>query len=186
MSLSCVALQQVPLLTSTCSLQLLPLPTLTVRANLQQKCHMKPPKSCRPRAWPLTTQRERDRPGAPLSAMLVSPVPQGLTALIQHSAGSETVLPAPAWPQGSQSSPCGFTQLPKWATAANTACTQVPVLGSSSALPQGHQPSQQEPGLLALATPLCPKREAGGQAQAAPEPLGSQQSQAESSRSGAC
>lgn len=161
MSLSCVAPQQVPLLTSTCSLQLLPLPTLTVRANLQQKCHMKPPKSCRPHAWPLTTQRERDRPGAPLSAMLVPPVPQGLTALIQHSAGSKTVLPAPAWPQGSQSSPCGFTQLPKWATAANTACTQVPVLGSSSALPQGHQPSQQEPGLLALATLLCPKREAG-------------------------
>lgn len=101
------------LLTSTCSLQLLPLPTLTVRANLQQKCHMKPPRSCRSYAWPLTTQRERDRPGAPLSAMLVLPIPQGSTDLIQHSAGSKTVLPAPAWPQGIQGSPCGFTQLPK-------------------------------------------------------------------------
>lgn len=64
--------------------------------------HMKPPRSCRPHAWLLTTQRERDRPGAPLSAMLVPPVPQGLTGLIQHSAGSKTMLPAPAWPQGSQ------------------------------------------------------------------------------------
>lgn len=49
--------QQVPLLTSTCSLPLLPLPTLTVRADLQQKCHVKPPGSCRPHAWPLTTQK---------------------------------------------------------------------------------------------------------------------------------
>lgn len=161
MSLSCAAPQQAPLLTSTYSLQHLHLPTLTVRANLQQKCHMKPPKSCRLHAWPLTTQRKRDRPGAPLSAMLVPPAPQGLTGLIQHTAGSKTVLPAPAWPQGSQSSPCGFTQLPERATAANTAYMQVPVLGSSSALPQGHQPSQQEPGLLALARLLCLKWEAG-------------------------
>lgn len=41
LTLSCTAPQQVPLLTSTCSLQLLTLPTLTLRANLQQKCHMK-------------------------------------------------------------------------------------------------------------------------------------------------
>lgn len=160
-TLSCTAPQQVPILTSTCSLQLLTLPTLTVRANLQQKCHMKPPRSCRPHAWPLTTQRERDRPGAPLSAMLAPPIPQGPTGLIQHSAESKTVLPAPAWPQQSQDSPCGFTQLPKWATAANAVHTQVPLLGSSTALPQGHQPSQKEPRLLALARPLCPKQEAG-------------------------
>lgn len=127
LSLSCTAPQQVPLLPSTCSLQLLTLPTLTVRANLQQKCHMKPPSSCRPHAWPLTTQKERDRPGAPLSAMLVPPIPQGPTALTQHSAGSKTVLPAPAWPQGNQGSPCGFTQFPKWATAA--VHTQVPFTG---------------------------------------------------------
>lgn len=161
LTLSCTAPQQVPILTSTCSLQLLTLPTLTVRANLQQKCHMKPPRSCRPHAWPLTTQRERDRPGAPLSAMLAPPIPQGPTGLIQHSAESKTVLPAPAWPQQSQDSPCGFTQLPKWATAANAVHTQVPLLGSSTALPQGHQPSQKEPRLLALARPLCPKQEAG-------------------------
>lgn len=42
MSLSCTAPQQVPLLTSTCSFQLLPLPILTVRINLQKKCHRKP------------------------------------------------------------------------------------------------------------------------------------------------
>lgn len=160
MSLSCTAPQQVPLLPSTCSLQLLPLPTLTVRANLEQKCHTKPPRSCRPHAWPLTTHRERDRPGAPLSAMLV-PTAQGSTGLTQHSAGSKTVLSAPAWPQGSQGSPCGFTQLPKWATAANAIYTQVPLLGSRTALPQGYQPSQKEPRLLALARPLCPKQEAG-------------------------
>lgn len=61
MSLSCTAPQQVPLLTSTCSLQLLPLSILTVRINLQKKRHRKPPRSCRSHAWPLTTQRKRDR-----------------------------------------------------------------------------------------------------------------------------
>lgn len=70
MSLSCTAPQQVPLLTSTCSFQLLPLPILTVRINLQKKCHRKPPRSCRSHAWPLTTQRKKDtvsRAGSPNS-----------------------------------------------------------------------------------------------------------------------
>lgn len=70
MSLSCTAPQQVPLLTTTCSFQLLPLPILTVRINLQKKCHRKPPRSCRSHAWPLTTQRKKDtvsRAGSPNS-----------------------------------------------------------------------------------------------------------------------
>lgn len=141
-----------------CSLQLLLLPTLTVRANLQQKCHMKPPRSCKPHAWPLTTQRERDRPGAPLSATLVLPIPQGSTGLTQHSAGSKTSTSLATENPGQ---PLWLHPTPKWATAANAGYTQVPSLGSSTALPQGHQPSQKEPRLLALATPLCPKQEAG-------------------------
>lgn len=122
--------------------------------------HEAPKKLQTPCLAPHNPER-KGRPGAPLSAMLAPPIPQGPTGLTQHSAESKTVLPAPAWPQQSQDSPCGFTQLPKWATAANAVHTQVPLLGSSTALPQGHQPSQKEPRLLALARPLCPKQEAG-------------------------
>lgn len=186
LTLSCTAPQQVPLLTSTCSLQLLTLPTLTVRANLQQKCHMKPPRSCRPHAWPLTTQKERDRPGVPLSAMLAPPIPQGPISLTQHCAEKQDRAPSTSLATAKPGQPRGFTQLPKWATAANAVHTQVPLLGSSTALPQGHQPSQKEPGLLALTRPLCPKQEAGDKHKQLSKPLGSQQTQAESSRGSAC
>lgn len=70
---------QVPLFTSTCSLQFLPLSTLTVRVNLQQKCHMKPPRSCRPHAW------RKGQARCPTVSHLVPSIPQGPTGLTQYS-----------------------------------------------------------------------------------------------------
>lgn len=133
---------------------------LSTPAPSHFNCKDQPPKEM-PQEAPREAADPMPGPSQPrgkrtLSAVLVPPIPQGPTGLTRHSAGSKTMLPTPAWPQGSQGSPCGFTQLPKRATAANAVYTQVPLLGSSSALPQGHQPSQKEPGQLALARSLCP------------------------------
>lgn len=149
------------LLTSTCPLRLLPLPTLTVRANLQHKCHMKPLKSCRTPCLAPHNAERRGQARCPTASHAGSPSSPGSSWSNSAQCWKQDRAPSTSLATGKQDSPCGLIQLPEWATAANAVHTQVPLLGSSTALPQGHQPSQNEPGLPALARPLCLKQEAG-------------------------
>lgn len=111
LSLSCTAPQQVPLLISTCSLQLLPLPTLTLRVNLQQKCHMKPPRSCSLRAWP-SQPRKKGQARCPTVSHAGSPGFNWSNSAVlearpcsQHQPGHREAKATPAASPSSQNGP---------------------------------------------------------------------------------
>lgn len=155
----CPALPCSRFLTFTCSLQFLPLLTLTVRANLQQKCHMKPPRSCRP---PCLAPHDPERKG------------QARCPTVSH-AGS-TSSPGSNWPNSAQcwKQDCAGTSLargkpgqPLWlhpAPKMGHSCKHCLHTGASTG--QQHGPIPRTPAIptgtqAAGIGPLCLKQEAG-------------------------